>query len=237
MTRSFELEDGTVVTIAEDGRVRRSAVPVGFDPQTFRNILAAIDVLYRQEGVMPTIDEVFKLWPKITRKTYSKAWTTSELKQALAHRGIDMEPSLGLSEEQSMAILVLANPDGRALSTKLKSLGISQAKYHAWMRQKLFSSTLRERAEQNLGDAVPVALNNLIANADKGDQRAIEKLLEVTGRYNPAQIEVANARQVVLVMVESVLRRVTDPEIRSAILEDVQDSMVTLSITSGLKKE
>ena len=236
---AFEVEDGELfVVIPDDGRVQRSPLPKGIDPAVFRNILAATDILYGQQGVMPTVEEVYKLWPKHQRRTISKIFATSEFKQALALRGIEMEEGHGLTQEQMMAITLLSDPtDTRMTTTKLRQLGISQQRYHNWMRQPLFSQLLRERSEHNLGDAIPVALNRLVGNAEKGDQRAIEKLLEVSGRYNPAQIEVTNARQVVLVMVEAVLRHVKDPDARAAILGEVQDSMQTMAITQGLKKE
>lgn len=237
MSRAFDLDDDSVLVVHDDGRVRRSPVPSGVEPHTFRNALAAVDVLYRREGVFPTIDEVYKSWPKITKKTYSKIFATSEFKQALELRGIDMQPSLGLSEEQSMAILLLSDPtDRRTTSTKLRQLGISMPKYQAWMRQPLFSQTLRQRAEQNIGDAIPVALNRLIGNAEAGDQRAIEKLLEVSGRHNPAQTEIANAREVVLRLVEIILSRVHDQPTRNAILQDLTATMQDVSDVTIIKE-
>lgn len=235
MTRSFETDGNEMVVIHEDGRVQRSPVPDGFNRETFRTVLAAVDTLYRREGHFPTVDEVYTSWPKIPKKTYSAAYATSEFERALELRGIATSPNPGLSEEQGLAILHLSNPDGKSIQHKLRGLGISQAKFHAWMRQPLFAETYRKRAEQNLGDAIPVAINSLVANADRGDQRAIEKLLEISGRYNPAQIEQANARQVVLIMVEAVLKHVSIKEERTAILTEVENAMAKASITSGLK--
>lgn len=226
MGRNFELDDDTVLVVHEDGRVRQSPLPVGVDPHVFRNALAAVDVLYRREGVFPNVKEVHELWPEISQKTYSKIFAMSEFKQALELRGIAMQPSLGLTDEQNMAILLLSDPtDRRQTNTKLRQLGISMPKYQAWMRQPLFSQTLRQRAEQNLGDAIPVALNRLVGNAEAGDQRAVEKLLEVTGRYNPQQIELQNARMVILRIVEIVLSRVTDQAVRNEILQDLTSTM------------
>lgn len=235
MSRAFETDGNEMVVIHEDGRVQRSPVPDGFNRETFRTILAAVDTLYRREGHFPTVDEVYTSWPKIPKKTYSAAYATSEFERALELRGIATSPNPGLSEEQGLAILHLSNPDGKSIQHKLRGLGISQAKFHAWMRQPLFAETYRKRSEQNLGDAIPVAINNLVANADRGDQRAIEKLLEISGRYNPAQIEQANARQVVLIMVEAVLKHVSIKEERTAILTEVENAMAKASITSGLK--
>lgn len=234
MGSSFETDGGEVVVIHTDGRVRRSPIPDGFDRETFRNILAAVDVLFRRNGVFPTVEETYKSWPKIAKKTYSRAFATSEFKQALELRGISTEPMPGLSPEQAHAVLLLSLPDGKTLQSKLKQLGISHAKYTAWMRQPLFAETLRNRAEQNLGDSVSIALNRLVDNADRGDQRAIEKVLEISGRYNPNQIEQQNAKQVVLIMVEAVLKHVSSPDEKKAILAEVERAMTKSNIMDAI---
>lgn len=236
MSLAFETDGGELVTVHMDGRVRRSPIPSGVRKETFRDIVAAVDVLYRREGKFPNVDEVYASWPKIPKKTYSLVYATSEFKQALEHRGIDVSPNPGLTAEQSMAILTLSNPDGKTVQSKLRGMGISMPKYQAWMRQHLFAETLRQRSEQNLGDAIPTALNQLVANADKGDQRAIEKVLEISGRYNPALIEAANAQQVVLVVVEAVLKHVSNKDERTAILGEVENALTKASISSGLKQ-
>ena len=233
---AFETDGGELVVIHSDGRVQRSPIPSGFNRDTFRNILAAVDTLYRREGHFPTVDEVHASWPRINKKTYSAAFATSEFKRALELRGISTSENPGLSPEQSLAILLLSNFDGRTRQAKLKDLGISVSKFQAWMRQPLFAETYRQRSEQNLGDAIPTALNQLVANVEKGDQRAIEKLLEVSGRYNPAQIEVQNAQQVVLIMVEAVLKHVSNKDEKAAILSEVENAMTKMTIVSGLKQ-
>lgn len=219
-------DSSTVLVVQQDGRVRPSPVPSGFDPYVFRDILAAISVYYSRHGVVPTVDEVYKSWSAIPKKTYAKAYGAPELKEALAIRGIDLEPTNGISPEQAAAIQLLSDPtDRRALSTKLRQLGISMAKYQNWMRQPLFSELLAKRAEHNLMDAIPVALNRLVGNADAGDQRAIEKVLEISGRWNPQQQEINNARQVVLVLVEAVLKHVSSKEEKNAILAELEGTM------------
>jgi len=221
-----EDDDGSVLVVHADGRVVPSPVPTGFDPYLFRDILAAINVFYLRNGYVPSVDEVSKSWDRISKKTYSKAYATPELKAALAIRGISMDPATGVSPEQAVAIQLLSDPtDRRALSTKLRQIGVSMPKYQNWMRQPLFAELLSKRSEQNLMDAVPIALNRLIGNADSGDQRAIEKVLEITGRWNPQQQEINNARQVVLVLVEAVLKHVSSKEEKDAILAEVEQAM------------
>lgn len=224
--RKFDLDEGTVLVVHDDGRVRRAPLPSGIDPDTFRNALAAVDTLYRREGVFPSPEETAKYWDRISLKTYRKIWALEEFKTALDLRGISMDANAGLTPEQANAILLLSDPtDRRTVKTRLTQLGISQPKYQAWMRNPLFAETLRKRSEDNLKDGVSVAINRLIGNADAGDQRAIEKLLEVSGRYNPQNAELTNARQLILKLIEIIVRRVDDPATKKAIMEDLNEEM------------
>ena len=220
------VDPSTVLVVHQDGRVRPSPVPDGFDPYVFRDILAAIGVFYSRNGHVPSVDEVAKSWDRIPKKTYSKAYATPELAEALAIRGIDLQPTNGISPEQAMAIQLLSDPtDRRTLNTKLRQLGISMPKYQNWMRQPLFAELLSKRSEDNLQDAIPVAMNRLIGNADAGDMRAIEKVLEISGRWNPQQQEINSARQVVLVLVEAVLKHVPSQEAKDAILAELDAAL------------
>lgn len=220
------VDDSTVLVVHRDGRVRPSPVPEGFDAVVFRDILAAIGVFYSRNGYVPTVDEVAKSWDRIPKKTYSKAYATPELSAALAIRGIDLSPNSGISPEQAMAIQILSDPtDHRTLNTKLRQLGVSMPKYQNWMRQPLFAELLSKRSEDNLKDAIPTAMNRLIGKADSGDMRAIEKVLEISGRWNPQQQEINSARTVVLTMVEAVLKHVSSKEEKNAILEELNQAL------------
>lgn len=215
-------DDSEILVVRQDGRVQPSPVPVGFDPYVFRDILAAVNVFYLRNGYVPSVDEVSKSWDRIPKKTYSKAFATDELKVALELRGISLDPTNGISPEQSMAIQLLSDPtDHRALNTKLRQIGVSMPKYQNWMRQPLFAELLAQRSEQNLGDAVPIAMNRLVGKADSGDLRAIEKVLEISGRYNPQQQEINSARTVVLTIIEAVVKHVSSQTEKDAILAEL----------------
>jgi hypothetical protein len=231
VTDSFEQVEGGIQVLEPDGRYRPVSTPLGFTDFAFRNAVAAFDTAYRMLGRTPTVKEVQKFWPRIPTATYSAHYLTPEFKQALEYRGIEWEPESGLSLEQSMALLKLTDPtDRRTTNVKLKELGIPMARFQAWMKQKLFAESYRARSEDNLKDAIPMALNRLIGNAEAGDQKALEKILEMTGRWNPNERQVEDARTVVLKVIESVIKRVTDPEVRRAILGDVQAEVMSFDI-------
>lgn len=222
-----EIEKYDSVKVHHDGRVQAAPLPRGIDPQVFKESLVVVSTMYGRMGVFPTVREAHAYHRRIKNATWAKIYSMPEFKQALELRGISMDPLDGLSSQQMLAIEILANPvDRRNTETRMKSIGVSMSTYRAWMRNKLFSSLIAEKAEQNLGDSISVAMNRLVANAEAGDQRAIEKVLEISGRYNPAQIEQANAREVILAVVEIVLRHVTDGDVKKAIIEDLQHVVV-----------
>lgn len=226
--------EGRELVIKMDGRVRRAPVPDGIPVGLFRHIIAAVDFLYRRSGQFPTVDEICATWEPFDRAQVAKALATPEAAEALSLRGIERDIKKGLTEEQLLAVLILSNPsDGRKTETKLQQVGISMSKYRAWMRNPLFGAAIRQQAEQNLGDAVPVAINRLISNAEAGDSRAIEKLLEMTGRWNPQQQEVQSARAVVMMVLEAVQKHV-EPATLKKILDEVTSKTKIVAITNGL---
>jgi hypothetical protein len=91
------------------------------------------------------------------------------------------------------------------------------------MKNPLYAESYRERTESQFKDAVPTAMNALLSNVEKGDQRAIEKVLEITGRYNPNQRELENARVVIVTLVEALQKHVKDPSVMQAILDEVNN--------------
>ncbi len=234
--RDIETE-GRELVIQTDGRVVRSPVPDDFSPAMFRHIVAAIDVLYRRNGQIPTPAEVARDWEGFTVKTVQKAFATEELKSALRIRGIEMNQKAGLTEEQLYVLTILQDPtDRRTTRAKLQDIGVPMAKYQAWMRNPIFASYMNTQAEQNLTDAVQMALNKLVGNAEAGDQRAIEKILEMTNRWNPQQQEIQNARTVVLAFMEIIQSEIEDKALLARIHERVRGKLDALTIVQSLKE-
>lgn len=223
--------EGGIRVRKTDGAFRRVETPAGFTDYIFRNAVSAFDTAFRFQGTLPTVDDVHKFFPRISAKTYAQLFLTEEFKQALAYRGIEWEIDNGLSIEMSTALLMLLDPtDRRPTGVKLKELGVPYARFQNWMRNPLFKQSYLQRTEENLKDAVPMALNKLIGNADAGDNHAIDKVLEITGRWNPAQQQLEDAKTVVVRVVEAVIKHVQDPAVRKAIMEDVQREVVSYDL-------
>lgn len=236
MTRDIDIDEiSGELTIVTDGRVVYSPVPKRMDPMEFRHIVAAVDMLYRRNGVVPSEEEVMETWT-FKKKSVQRAYQSEELKKALDLRGIPWDPSDGLTLEQMNAILLLQNPsDTRSNQARLETIGVSMSKFRAWMRNPLFQQQMNLQAEQNLGDAIPAALNALARNAENGDNQAINKLLEITGRWNPQQQEVQNARQVLTIFMEA-LEKHAGPEVLRSVQDEVLSRTRMMSITQSVKE-
>jgi len=234
---NFELvESGIVVRDTTGNKINRVETPRGFTDLVFRNVVAAYDVAYRMAGKLPSVDEVQKLYPRAPKKTISALFLTDEFKDAIRYRGIEPDTNSGLTMEQNMVLLKLNDVgDRRPTSVKLKELGVPASRYQAWMNQPLFVQAGNQMAERNLSGANAMLVNKVIGAADAGDTRMIELALKMTGRWNPDQMALEDAKAVVLAMVESVMQHVRDPNIRDLILSDMRSHAVAYDVTHKIE--
>lgn len=237
MTDNFEqVDSGIRVRDTTGNKINRVETPHGFTDLMFRNVVAAYDTAYRMQGKLPSVAEVQKLYPSAPTKTISALFLTEEFQQALSYRGIEMDVDSGLSMEQHSILLKLADrSDRRTLGVKLKEMGIPRPRYEAWLLQPLFVLARNQIAERGMGEANAIALNTVLSNAEAGSQQAAELLLKMTGRWNPDNMALEDAKAVVLRMVESVMMHVTDPVIREKVLSDMRAEAVTYDLTHRIE--
>lgn len=222
MPSNFEVGDGQILVRPLKGAFKPVPTPEGITPEQFRNAVAACYTFYRRTGKLPSASELHATWAPISTKTYSALMLTDEWKQALEYRGIQWDEKAGFSLEQRSALIMLADvSDRRSLGTKLKELGIPMARYQAWLKQPLFREAVNSAAEQVLEEAIAPSLLAYSAAANSGDLNAARFVLEVTGRWNPNQQSLEDARTLVRTLVESIIKNVKDPEVRESIMSDV----------------
>jgi hypothetical protein len=118
--------------------------------------------------------------------------------------------------------------DRRSLGVKLRELGVPMARYQAWLKHPLFRKAMNDAAENVLSEAVAPALLALSGKAAAGEDRAIEKLLEISGRWNPNAQSVEDARVVVMTLLEAIIKHVPDADVRKAIMSEVSLAAGTL---------
>lgn len=229
-----ELVTGAGISVkGPDGSFQQVPTPEGFTAAGFRNAVAAFDAAYRLQGSLPNVDQVHQFWPKLPKESYATLFLTEEFKDALRYRGVEWDIDSGLSTEQTYVLLALTNwTDRRSTAIKLKELGVPISRHQAWMKQPLYAASYRQRTEDAFADAVPMALQRLMGNAEAGDFQSIKLILEATGRWNPSATAVDDARAVVLAAVEAIVKHVPDPEVRKAILSEISLTAGTLGAVS-----
>jgi hypothetical protein len=203
--------------------------PIGFTDLEFRNAVAAAYTHYRATGKLPTVDDLAEINRTITKKTYSSIILTDEFKKALSYRGVEWNNEAGLTLEQQSVLIKLQDfTDRRSLGVKLRELGVPMARYQAWLKHPLFRKAMNDAAENVLSEAVAPALLALSGKAAAGEDRAIEKLLEISGRWNPNAQSVEDARVVVMTLLEAIIKHVPDADVRKAIMSEVSLAAGTL---------
>lgn len=205
-----------------DGAVRPIAVPEGVTKGVFYKVVGAYDALFRASGTLPDVKDVRRLLTTVDTKAISRVLTTEEFAEAMKLRGIGFISDQGLSPQQAAVLNVLENfSDTRPLTAKLKEAGVSRAQFNGWLKDPLFRDLYEKRIETHLKDAHLAALTTIMSNAENGDQRAAEKILEINGRYSPQNAELQNARAVVQALVEAIQRHVKDDDVVQAIISEV----------------
>ena len=181
-------------------------------------------------GQLPTKDAVESMG--LPANSWWKYFGDADFRDSLLTRGISLKGLAGtgpneprsqiLTEEQ----LVVANTlldmrDNRSQKKKLEQLGISTQKYQGWLRDPAYQNYIRTRGENALGDNQHEAHLALVERVRVGDISAIKYFNEITGRYVPSKDSNINISQILMMVIETIQRHVTDPDTQEAIAEDL----------------
>lgn len=214
------------------GEIRPIGVPDGVTQRTFYRVVGAFDAVFRAKGAKPTVEDVVRYTPGLTTKLVKEVIATPQFVEAMRLRGVGFVQEDGLSPQQSATLNILEDfSDTRKLSAKLKAVGVTRTQFNGWLKDPVFRTLYEQRIEDHLKDAHLAALSTIMTNAESGDQKAAEKVLEITGRYNPQNVELQHARAVVTSMVEAIQRHVKDEEVIKAIVSDVEMAQQVARLT------
>jgi hypothetical protein len=232
---NFELFEEGIKVRAPDGSVVPVKSPEGYTPLSFRTAVAGAYTYFMQKGKVPTVEQLFISYPSYSKKIYAGIYVTEEFKEALLYRGVlgNDADSPGLSIEQQYALTILSDPtDRRTLAGKLRQMHIPAPRYQAWLKQPLFKEHLNKLTKEAYADYLPSIRTSMISKALEGDDKAQERILAITGEWDPNARSILDARTVVMTVIESVIKHVTDPEMRKSILADVQGAVVMFDVTN-----
>lgn len=170
----------------------------------------------------PRESDLVKLKPQPTDE--SKAVSRGMQPIQPRSEAFNPQPSKPLSAEQlAAANLLLDFSDHRSQAAKLRSLGIPTTKYQNWLRIPAFQEYITYRAEYLLNNTTHEAHTALLKNVQRGNQKAIEFLYEITGRYSRNSQATQDLALIMVRLVEVIQRHVKDPETIRAIATEFNE--------------
>lgn len=191
-------------------------------------IVSYISEFYWQEKCLPSSEKISEV-TKAPVGRVKKVLKRPQVIEALHARGIYTEDLSGayidsgqLTAQQTACVDLMLNlEDKRSRREKLKQIGVSTARFHAWMNNPAFRDYMNNRAKELFGAHEHDAYLAVLKSVQAGSLEAAKFYLELSGIYNPKLTVQVDVNQIVLQVVEIVTRRVRDVETVQAIANDL----------------
>lgn len=190
-------------------------------------VLTFVEMEYSLSGRMPSrasIAERINIKPKQLDALFARTdFRNALLARGLSIKTIDEIESNGIiTAEQMMCInTLLDRNDTRSDRKKLAEMGIPTQTYQGWLKDPTFLEYQRQRCEGLFPGMLNEAHRALNDNVAKGDMSAIKLVYEMTGRYSDRKASDLNIDFLLMKVIETIQKHVTDPETLEAIAADL----------------
>lgn len=193
-----------------------------FQPQPERivNTIVVIARKFFLEGKEINAENILREWDvTVSRRPdieFIRSYLlTDEYKTKMGLVGAQLRA--GLTATQIAVITTLTFPDGRSLPSKLKKHKIPWVTFQGWLKQPKFLEHLKLTAEQALTAAETFALIQLVNQASSGQAKAMDTVLAMTGRWDPANRKQVDAQKMVTVILQVLDEEISDPALKAKI--------------------
>lgn len=246
-------EDDTVSSVSNpvvDGSSVSDTIDVSIDDTggSLRPSLSPIELelvdVYEQfwmlHGRTPKPDELAILGYDLEAVTLAVG--SEHFREAVNERGVVFTArSFGILHPEQLAVanVLLDLTDTRARKKKLSDLGVSTAKYQAWLRDPHFQSYLKARAEALLGDSHHDADLALLDAVRSGNLNAIDYYNELTGRHvRPSRTAAGgrgfDAQILISRIIEIIQEEVKDPQTQARLADRFDHLLAANAYAAGL---
>jgi hypothetical protein len=192
-------------------------------------LITYMEMEYHLRSVLPTLEQCTSTLD-ITPADYTKAVGKPIFIQAVLNRGIKASAlnataksqSKILSTEQMIAInTILDRNDTRSDKKKLADLGVNTQTYAGWQKDPVFKQYYIDRCEALFPQMTAEAHRALLDNVSRGDLGSIKLAYEMTGRWSQKAVGDLNIEFLLMRVIETISKHVTDPLTLSAIAGDL----------------
>ena len=198
----------------------------GLNEQEYE-LLTFIEMEFSVNGFLPSKDlccSTLVLKPAKYDSMYNKSAFTN----ALLARGISKQAVAGLAHNgvvtvQQMNVIntLLDKMDTRSDRKKLSDMGVASQTYQGWCRDPAFNLYVTRRVEALFPNMVNEATRALGDNVTRGDMSAIKLVYEMTGRWSSKTVGELNVDFLLMKVIETISKHVTDPIALEAIASDL----------------
>lgn len=157
------------------------------------DVISFIERVYFDTGDLPEykiLHETFKDYPEAPRRIKGWVEIVDGIREQIEVRGLPTFRTADNYLEPAFITacnIILNIQDTRSDSAKLKELGLSTAKWNAWLKSKKYNDYYRERADKVFDQEIQVEAKRTVAKLVKnGDLSAVKYLNEWNGTYRQA---------------------------------------------------
>ena len=190
-------------------------------------LLTFIEMEFSVNGFLPS-KELACSTLNIKPAKYAAMYNKPAFQNALLARGISKQAVAGLPHNgvvtvQQMNVIntLLDKMDTRSDRKKLTDMGVASQTYQGWCRDPAFNAYVTKRVEALFPNMVNEATRALGDNVTRGDMGAIKLVYEMTGRWSSKTVGELNVDFLLMKVIETISKHVTDPEALEAIASDL----------------
>ena len=198
----------------------------GLNEQEYE-LLTFIEMEFSVNGFLPSKDLCCSTL-NIKPVKYQAMYSQTRFQNALLARGISPQAVAGLKHNgvvtvQQMNVIntLLDKMDTRSDRKKLADMGVASQTYQGWCRDPAFNAYVTKRVEALFPNMVNEATRALGDNVTRGDMSAIKLVYEMTGRWSSKTVGELNVDFLLMKVIETISKHVTDPIALEAIASDL----------------
>lgn len=190
-------------------------------------LLTFIEMEYSLTGYLPSMEICIER-VGCSKQFYAKCFKADHFKQALLARGVSPSAVAGtdgkgiITPQQMMVVNTLLDKnDTRSDKKKLADLNVPSQTYQGWLKDPAFHTYVSARCEALFPGMVNEAHRALYDVVARGDISAIKLVYEMTGRYTDKKASDVNIDFLLMKILETIQKHVTEPATLQAIADDL----------------
>lgn len=209
-----------------------------------KDVIGFVEQYYHENYSLPSPKDLqlrFRGYAECPR--YLQNWNPilASIKEQLSVRGLpEFNESQGyLAPEFVTAVhLILNYQDRRTIPAKLKSIGVTTAKWSSWLKKPKYKEYYKEKCQLIFTDEFQAeAQRSLMNSVVAGDLQAVKYYNEVTGIYRPQESATQNVIATLITALFEILTRHVSAEVIASIGAEIREAPSVIRVMGAIEAE